>query len=282
VKCNALLNPLTYLKGSIKFKHLEQIYLLPHLEYLFDSGNQPLLHVDKLDQVHYRAALIVSGCMQGSNRTKVLKCLGWMSLGDRRREKKLKLMYDVEQECLPAYVNNAFAEYRNPVIDARLCNRRHHRLPTNVTQRYLNSTIPSAIKQWQNCPNEIKLRISRNSFKNSTRALLNGPKNKLITTKLDMSRIDEINLNKTKCDFVFNAHLHAHSFTHIDNPCPGGNKSQTTQHLFFSCPLFTDLRRSFFNDLGLLPTFNAIHSIIPGLDDRPNLLLNGLGSFSQL
>jgi hypothetical protein len=51
----------------------------------------------KLDQIHYRAALIVSGCIWGSNCSKVLNwCLDWMTLQQRRAVKKAVLMYDVE------------------------------------------------------------------------------------------------------------------------------------------------------------------------------------------
>jgi hypothetical protein len=60
---NSLLNSLRLLKFSIQSKHLERIYfsfILPHLEYcsvIFDSANQDIL--SRLDQVHYRAALIL-------------------------------------------------------------------------------------------------------------------------------------------------------------------------------------------------------------------------------
>jgi hypothetical protein len=66
--------------------------ILPHLEYgaiIFDSANQGLL--GQLDKLHYRAALTVSGCIQGTNTQKVLRCLDCMSLEDRRKEKKMFL-----------------------------------------------------------------------------------------------------------------------------------------------------------------------------------------------
>jgi hypothetical protein len=63
-------------------------YILPHLEYgaiIFDSANQNLL--GQLDKIHYRAALAVSDCIPGTNTHKVLRCLDWMTLGERRRKK---------------------------------------------------------------------------------------------------------------------------------------------------------------------------------------------------
>jgi hypothetical protein len=38
----------------------------------------------KFDHIHYRGGLLVSGCIQGTSTEKVLACLGWMSLKDRR------------------------------------------------------------------------------------------------------------------------------------------------------------------------------------------------------
>jgi hypothetical protein len=58
----------------VKSKHLELInmsFIIPHLEYgsvIFDSANQSL--INKLDQIHYRAALLVSGCIQGTSKIK--------------------------------------------------------------------------------------------------------------------------------------------------------------------------------------------------------------------
>ena len=37
-----------------------------------------------LEQVQYKAALVVSGCWQGTSRVKIYSELGWESLSDRR------------------------------------------------------------------------------------------------------------------------------------------------------------------------------------------------------
>jgi hypothetical protein len=56
------------------------------VRFFFDAASQELLV--KLDRMHYRDALVVSGCIHGSNISKVFTCLGWLSLADRRREEK--------------------------------------------------------------------------------------------------------------------------------------------------------------------------------------------------
>jgi hypothetical protein len=147
-----MLNPLSKLKMSVKSKHLERMYkafILPHLEYggiIYDSANQSLLA--KLEQVQYRAALIVSGCIKGTNNQKVLKCLDWMKLEKRRDEKKLVLMFDVTHSNTPSYVQEAFNKYRNLHANRRLRNHRNFLIPTNASTLRRKSTVCSSIKLW--------------------------------------------------------------------------------------------------------------------------------------
>jgi hypothetical protein len=186
------------------------------LEYgsiIFDVANQSLL--SKLDQIHYHAGLIVSGCPADTSHAKLLECLGWMSLQQCRSEKKFHLMYDFEHNLLPTYVHNAFSQYINPVRDQHLRNPQPYRLPRNMSTKFIKSTIPSAIKQWETFPHDIKTKYSRNSFKFCTQVFLNGTRNKLVTPKLDLDRSIEINQNRTRCDFIFKDHLYSHNYVGV-------------------------------------------------------------------
>lgn len=285
VKCNSLLNPLASLKHSIQSKHLEKLYfsfVLPHLEYgslIFTSANAGILA--KLDQVHYRAALIVSGCIKGTSRVKVFRCLDWMSLEERRNEKKLVLMFDVENDSVPDYVANNFIEFRNPVLDERLRNICPYRLPARVSQRFSKSTVPTCIKLWNGLPNEIRQSFSRNSFKYRVRLHINGCKNPLVTTRLNISRKKEISLNRTRCDLVFRTHYFNHNFASINDPhCRCGHRSQTTKHVLFNCPLLCNERKLLFDSLGLLPTFHTLYRDLTSSGDRLQCLLYGSQNLS--
>ena len=60
------------------------MYVRPHLDYgdvIFHNQRMDLM--DLIERVQYKAALIVSGCWQGTSRVK-LYGLGWESLSDRR------------------------------------------------------------------------------------------------------------------------------------------------------------------------------------------------------
>ena len=280
VKCNSMLNPLKSLKRRVQSKHLEKMYLsfiLPHLEYgsiIFDLAPQNKLAM--LDRIHYHAALTVSGCMVGTSETKVLKCIGWLSLAVRRKEKKLLLMHDLENNRLPVFIVPSFYQYLNPVHDVRLRNHRKFALPRGCSQRFYNSTIPNSIKQWESIPQNIKVLYSRNSFKYNIRIFLGGTKNKLSTTKLDLPRQMEITLNQIRNDRLLKAHLYAHNYTNVPDPsCACGNTFQSTKHLFFHCPITHELREVFLNDLLLLPAFRLSYRTCNTIDDRLQVFLYG-------
>ena len=57
-----------------------------------------------LESVQYQAALIVTGCWKGSNRTKVYSDLGWESLSDRRHFRRLSMFYKIKNGLAPDYL----------------------------------------------------------------------------------------------------------------------------------------------------------------------------------
>ena len=282
VKCNQMLNPLIALKASVRSKHLEQLYkcfILPHLEFgaiVFDSAN--LSFLAKLDQVHYRAALLVSGCMRGTSAIKVLKCVDWATLDQRRSEKKLVLMYDVTNFNAPSYVQDIFQQYRNVPAQRVL---RHHRdfvVPVNTSVKFRKSTVFSSITLWENLPSQLKNCVSRNSFKYSCRIFCYGRKNLLTTSRLDLNRTEEITFNRVKCDLIFKNHLFSHNFPGVLDPaCPCGARFQSTKHLLFECPLFDRIRDEFFVKLGLLPGFDLEAFNYLNVSSKMGLLLYGDG-----
>ena len=51
--------------------------------------------MDLIERVQYKAALIVSGCWQGTSREKLYNELGWESLSDRRWSRGLSMYYKI-------------------------------------------------------------------------------------------------------------------------------------------------------------------------------------------
>lgn len=254
LKCNNMLNPLKSLKMKLSSRHLERIFMsfiIPHLEYgslIYSSACQRDL--DRIDRVYYRASLLVSGCMFGTSKAKVLKCLGWMTLEDRRNEKMSLMIYDSLNNELPAYLQQSINQYYNPVRNPGLRQHRLFRIPPTLSHDMRRSPIIRAIGAWESIPATIRNIVSRNSFKYNIRIHFRGKKNLLVSTKLKLTRADEINLNKTRCDLIFNSHLYAHNFTTVRNPsCECGNRNQSTKHQLLYCQLHDKARQQLLNDL---------------------------------
>ena len=105
---NKGLGMLRFLSRYVDRRVLDQIYKMyvrPHLDYgdiIYHS--QVKESMDILEAIQYRAALIVSWSWKGTNRAKLYAELGWESLSDRRRIRRLMLYYRINADLAPSYL----------------------------------------------------------------------------------------------------------------------------------------------------------------------------------
>ena len=76
-----------------------KLYIRPHLGY----GDIIRAFLNKFNK--YRAALIVSGCWQGTSRDKLHDELGWESLGRRRWYRRLSAFYKIVNGQAPLHLS---------------------------------------------------------------------------------------------------------------------------------------------------------------------------------
>ena len=112
------------------------MHVLPHLDYGDVIYHRTDL-MDLIERVQYKAALIVSGCWQGTSRTKLYDELGWESLSDRRWVRRLTLFYKIQNGLAPLYLSPHIPT-RNE-IGMSLRNRDNNAFPPIRTERYANS-----------------------------------------------------------------------------------------------------------------------------------------------
>ena len=102
------LSLLKYLSKYVPRKILNlsyKLYVRPHLDYgdvIYHNQREDLMHL--VEQIQYKAALIVTGCWQGSSRLKLYDELGWESLSDRRWGRRMSLYYKIVNGLTPAYL----------------------------------------------------------------------------------------------------------------------------------------------------------------------------------
>ena len=111
--------------------------------------------------MQYKAALIVSGCWQGTSREKLYEELGWESLSDRRWARRLTF-YKIRNGLAPLYSSDHIPK-RNEI--SLILRKRTDVTSLIRTDRYVNSLFPDTIKEWNHLDDEAKSKPSVQSFK---------------------------------------------------------------------------------------------------------------------
>ena len=131
---------LKYISKYVSRKVLDlsdKLYVRPHL----DNGdviyhNQRTGLMNLIEQIQYKAALLVSGYWQGTNREKLYDELGWESLSERRWSRRMTMFYRILNGMAPSYLLDHISEH----ISSNVFYRRNAiRPPFSRTGRYDNS-----------------------------------------------------------------------------------------------------------------------------------------------
>ena len=220
--------------------------------------------MDLIERVQYKAALIVSGCWQGTSKTKLYDELGWESLSDRRWVRRLTLYYKIQNGLVPLYLSPHIPT-RNE-IGMSLRNRNNNAFPPITKERYANSFFPSTIKEsFKKYLNDFKRPAGNSVF--------------AIRDKFGIKLLTKIRVNFSD--------LRDHRFNHnfnCENPiCSCGIEDETSVHFFLRCPHFTTQRSipiSKISDIigsevSVLPD-EHLYSIIVHGSNVYNFVANGL------
>ena len=84
-----------------------KMYIRPHLDYadvIYHGQNKKSM--DLLESIQYQAARIVTGCWQGTSLDKLYNEIGWESLHERRRYRRLSLYYKINSNMTPNYLRS--------------------------------------------------------------------------------------------------------------------------------------------------------------------------------
>ena len=85
--------------------------ILPIIDYMcVIYDNLPLILINKLDNVHRRAAIICCGAQPQTETSKLLVDLGWTRLQARRTYLKMIYFYKIFVTASPRYLNSILLE----------------------------------------------------------------------------------------------------------------------------------------------------------------------------
>ena len=203
-------------------------FIRPHFDYgdvIYDQSYKDSFHA-KLESYQYKAALAMTGAINGSSTEKLYQELGIEHLRLRRWFRKLCLFYKIIKSKSPPYLFNLIPR------SSRLHTTRN---PDNITpfkvrhNFFRNSFFPSVISEW----NKLDLEI-----RNSASLEIFNPLGLKLLTRLRIGF----------------SHLKEHKFKHnfqdsVDPLCSCGNDIESTVHFFLHRPNFTTQRQTLLNKL---------------------------------
>ena len=253
-KAKKVIGVIKHLSNYLPLKTLDQMYkalVRSHLDYCDiiyhepNKINQPPLGLsltalmEKVERIQYQAALAVTGSWQGSSRTNLYEELGWESLSDRRRCRRILQVHKIENGRTPSYLKSKLPTHHRPQPDGSV--PMTFRELRSRTIRYTNSFFPEAIATWNIfishfgiMPNFASLKTYISSFFRPKKKSIFG-----IHDPLGVHYLFQLRVNLSP----LRSHKKRHNF--IDTPsetCYCKQSAENTSHFFFECPLFATQR----------------------------------------
>ena len=120
-KAKTLIGILKYLSQHLPLKTLDQMYKIfirPHFDFCdpiyhtpqvtnpFESSITLNALMERVEKIQYQALLAITGTWQGTSRNKLYDELGWKSLSDRRRCRRLIHLFKIRNNMTPNLKEN--------------------------------------------------------------------------------------------------------------------------------------------------------------------------------
>ena len=125
--------------------------------------------MEKVERVQYQAVLAITGAWNGSSRTKLYEELGWESLSDCRRCRRVLQIHKIYNNQTPSYLTDKLPSNSRSLFNGN--NRNTFRSIICKSNRYMNSSFPGVITSWNtfithldDAPSFVTLKDYMNTF----------------------------------------------------------------------------------------------------------------------
>lgn len=252
-------NQISYLR-KVKYRFSKDIlsklyccYIRPLLEYaseVWDGCTQT--DANRLEQVQLNAVRIVTGLPVFASLNSLYSETGWESLADRRKNKKLSLMFKIINNEAPSYLTDLLPEQVSALSSYNLRNSQNFEVPFTRLCSYETSFIPSTLKLWNNLDIVTRSASSISQFK---KCLKRTPKK----TSEFLSNVDRA------LDIILVRIRHKCSSLNGDlfrvniipySKCDCGSDVESAEHYFFECSFYTEQRNRLLERLNFIPFIN--------------------------
>ena len=291
IKAKKNVGILKHLSKFLPLKSLDQMYkalVRPHLDYCDIIYHIPsIIHqpplgmtlnslMEKVERIQYQAALAITGAWQGSSRSKMYDELGWETLSDRRKCRRVLQIHKIINNNTLSYLKDKLPPNYREIFSGNIRTTFHAiRCKSN---RYMNSFFPHAIASWN---------IFMEIFKYKEVPSIGILKKDIISLIRPESKSffkihDPVGLRYLFQLRVSLSPLRSHKWCHkfIDTPsaiCHCNQGIEDTSHFLFTCPSYVTQRAA------LVSSVNEIlHKVrLNHLENQSKLYLYGDSSINN-
>ena len=266
------------LRHGLPRKSLITIYkaflrpLIDYGDFIYDQPQNESF-CEKLESVQYKAALAITGAIQGNSREKIYLELGLESLKNRRWYKRLCCMFKIMNEEAPKYLTNLIPKGQQTIVT------RNSNIPTFYcrTDCFKYSFFPSTLKDWFNLDASIRNSESIAIFKSRLLSLIRPSQSNVynIFDPIGLKLLTRLRLGFSH----LNEHKFRHNFQDCLNPlCLCSLEIEDTIHYLLHCQYFFEHRINFINSVrSVSENFESFSD-----NDKRDILLYGDHSLTQI
>ena len=204
---------------------------------------------NRLTQIQYRAAKLVSGSLHFTNKAKLDEELGWESLSTRADFLGLSLFHKIHLHETRPLIRNCMPKIA-PGNGPRT--KGNYTLFHNHNTKFSGSFFPYFTKLWNKLPQNIKGKYDLIEFKNELKLKLKPRKYKHFFrgNKLGNSLLCQLRVGRTFLN------SHSYSIGHAESPaCLCHHPNETSSHFVLSCFLYQEERRILFDAVEQIAPF---------------------------
>ena len=249
-------------------------YIRPLLEYaseVWDGCNQA--ESRRLEQVQLNAARIVTGLPIFASLNSLYYETGWDTLAERRKYKKLNLMYKIVNNESPSNLSDILPNRVDQAANYNLRNSENFQVPFSRLCSFDSSFFPATLRLW----NDLDLSIRNSSTLVEFKAKLRNQDQK------DKAN-DILSIGERKHSIILTRIRHNCSSLNTDlnrvnivpsSACSCGANFETAQHYFFECRNYTNQRYNLLRALSFTSVV-TLDTLVYGcstLDNERNKLI---------
>ena len=248
------------LRYSLPRKYLLTIYKA-FLRALIDYGDiiydQPQIESfwDKIESVQYKAALAITGTMQGTSRGKLYQELALESLKSRRWYKPLSCIFKIMKKEAPNYLIKLIPRCEQTI------RTRNNNIPIYHcrTDRFKYSFFLSTLNEWFKLDDSIRNSESIQIFKSKLLSLIRLVQSNIysIFDEKGLKLLTRLRLGLSN----LNEHKFRHNFQDCLNPlCSCSLEIDNTSHYLLHCHHFSNRRIDLMNNVNsIIPNFESMN-----------------------